>query len=157
MNVGRTSSTDSRAFSFHRGDFAVKSKCLVERDAMQSNGHVPKFRKDLHHQHSDTLWRMSSHVSVASKCKFGSCFISLATDMLRLSRTACYLAQWSNKWLALERWQLLISSLLLKIKTWKGARERSEVKERTTKEGKQERKKKIKTEMKGESKSRLLD
>jgi hypothetical protein len=48
--------------------------------------------------------------------------------------------------------------LLLKIKTREGARERSEIKERTTKEGKQERKEKeIKNKVKGKSKSRLLD
>jgi hypothetical protein len=41
----------------------------------------------------------------------------------------------------------------------RGERERSELEERKTKEGKQERKKKkeIKNEMKGESKSRLLN
>jgi hypothetical protein len=54
MNIGRTS-TESRAFISHRDDFEGRSKCLVESDAMQSNGHVPTLRKDLHHQHRDTL------------------------------------------------------------------------------------------------------
>ena len=53
MNLGRTS-TETRAFLSYGDDFEGRSKCLVERDAMQSNGHVRTFRKDLHHQHRDT-------------------------------------------------------------------------------------------------------